>query len=495
MNPLSPDLTAGLAEVFSQIGHTGLAVPALVFAALLCGAISATGGEAQAPNVLLIMTDDMNTDLGCYGHEVVQSPHLDALAARGVRFEHAYVQVPLCSPSRSSMLMGRRPEATGVLINEQPMRGKLRRAVTLPQLFRNNGYFTARVGKIYQDVMRGGGNTIDDPVSWDIAINARGVDSDLRMEHRFGNGIDWLDPDQPDKDFRDGRIATEAIHLLENHGEVPFFLAVGFYLPHVPNIAPKQYFSRYDLDDITLPNVPEDHLANIPEPAFENPERNYGLDEAALKAYMRAYYASISFVDAQVGRVLGALNRLNLDRNTIVVFVADHGFMLGEHAEWQKTKLFERALRVPFIIADPRNDHNGIPSPRVVEALDLYPTVVELSGLEREGPLDGTSLVPLLQDPGRSWEEVAYSTVSRGLFHRIVLEQDVDAFVGLSVRTQRYRYTEWDGGEKGAELYDYREDPDEFTNLAGSSEQEAVRNELRGLLEAYRREHPEPVDG
>lgn len=460
----------------------------LILIIILFPCCTQESGNQEQPNVLLIMTDDMNTDLGSYGHDVVQSPNIDALAKRGILFEHAYAQVPLCSPSRSSMLMGRRPEATGVLINEQPMRHKLRSAVTLPQLFRENGYFTARVGKIYQDVMIGGGNTIDDPRSWDVAINTRGVDNELQAKHRFGNGINWFDHEGPDESFRDGKTTTEAIHLLESHGQSPFFLAVGFYRPHVPNIAPKHYFDRYDLEDIQLPNEPKSHLSNIPEAAFWIPELNYGLSSEELRAYKRAYFASISFVDAQVGRLLKALNQLDLEKRTIVIFVSDHGFMLGEHGEWQKTKLFERAVRVPLVIVDPRNNSNGQSCPRVVELLDLYPTVADLVGLKAPDNLDGTSLVPLLNEPKREWNGTAFSTIPRGLFLRLVRELDVESFVGLSVRTERWRYTEWDGGKKGMELYDYQEDPHELNNLANKSSHSAIQQQLQAQLETYRQE-------
>jgi len=343
--------------------------------------------------------------------------------------------------------------------------------------------------------MIGGSRTEDDSPSWDVAINTRGLDNDSygRLKNETpgvgaGRSMTWLDPVGKDEEFRDGMATTEAIHMLENHGQDPFFLAVGFYRPHNPNVAPRHYFDLYQLEDITVPQEPVEHLSAIPKAAFQLDESNHGLSDEKLAVYMRAYYASISFVDAQVGRLMAALKRLDLDKNTIVVFVSDHGYMLGEHGEWFKTKLFERALRVPLIVVDPRNKNKGRSSKRIVELLDLYPTIAELAGLQPPSEIEGQSLVPLLDDPVLPWKDEAFSTVSRGLFQRVVLkDEDYKVVTGLSVRTARYRYTEWNKGDEGAELYDYVTDPNEWKNLVGDLSHIDIRNKLRRQLEEYRK--------
>lgn len=439
----------------------------VLVAALICwGAGSRPALAAEKPNVLFIAVDDMNNDLGCYGDPLVKSPNIDRLAARGVRFDRAYCQFPLCSPSRSSLLTGLRPSTTRVFNLQYHFRTGLPGVVTLPQLFKNNGYYAARVGKIYHYGNPGdiGTSGLDDPPSWNEVVNPAGVDKttlepqivNYTPKRGLGSSLSVLaDTEGKDEDHTDGKVATEAIRLLESHQDQPFFLAVGFYKPHTPYIAPRRYFDLYPMGSITLPKIGARPGGDVPAPALSStsPWPYFGVDTEQARESKRAYYATISFVDAQVGRVLDALDRLNLRDRTIVVFWSDHGYHLGEHGLWMKQSCFEESARVPLLIAAP-GMAAGKTSPRTVELLDLYPTLADLAGLTPPRGLEGASLRPLLKSPDAAWDRPAFSQVQRG------------AFPGYSVRTERWRYTEWDDGEKGVELYDHESDPRESTNLA-----------------------------
>jgi uncharacterized sulfatase len=434
---------------------------------------------ANKPNVLFITVDDLNTALGCYGHPLVKSPNIDRLAARGVRFDHAYCSFPLCSPSRVSLLTSQRPDTTRIFDLKTDFRDTIPDAVTMPQAFGQAGYFVARVGKIFHYGVPGqiGTSGLDDPRSWQQAVNPRGRDKDeedkvinYTPDRGLGSAMCFYKADGTDEEQTDGKSATEAIRLLETHKEKPFFLGVGFYRPHTPYIAPKKYFDMYPLDSIKLPYNPPDDSDDVPDAAFHIRPPNYGLDEHKLRECTQAYFASISFMDAQVGRLLDALDRLKLADNTIVVLWGDHGYLLGEHQQWMKMSLFEESARVPLLIAAPGQRGDGKACERIVETIDIYPTLADLAGIPRPENLAGVSLRPLLADPARAWDRPAYTQVSRG------------GFQGRSVRTQRWRYTEWDRGRRGAELYDHEKDPREFTNLAAKPEFASVVAQLGGLL-------------
>src|SRR4051812_690558 len=360
---------------------------------------------AERPNVLFIYSDDLNMNVGCYGDTPVKTPNIDRLAARGVRFDRAYCQFPLCNPSRASAMTGLRPDTLKGYDLQTNLRQGHPRIVTLPQLFKNNGYFSARVGKIYHyGVPRQiGSGGMDDPDSWDLAINPRGRDKDeedkIHLLTRgtgttLGFSMSWLDMESRDEDQTDGQGTSEAIRLLERFGKEKraFFLGMGYFRPHVPLIAPKKWFDLYPKDRIQLAHGPAGDLDDIPPIALTIRPSNYGLSESDLKDCVRGYQAATSFVDAQVGRLLESLERLGLAENTIIVFVGDHGYMLGEHGQWQKQLLFEESARVPLVFAGAGISGRGS-SPRTVEMLDIYPTLVDLCGLPKpKQKLEGKTL-------------------------------------------------------------------------------------------------------
>jgi uncharacterized sulfatase len=451
---------------------------------------AATAPERRPPNVLFIVSDDLNNDLGTYGHPLVRSPHIDRLAARGVRFDRAYSQFPLCNPSRVSLMTGLRPDATKIYGQADDFRRtSLPYVVTLAQLFRNSGYFVARVGKIFHYDVPGqiGSSGMDDPASWEKVVNPRGHDKDVENKlvvltpqlKSLGASLRYYVADGSDEEQTDGIAASEAIKLMEQNRERPFFLAVGFYRPHCPYIAPRKYFELYPLEAIAAARTNADDVRDVPTAALPQQPRNYGLDEHAMREAIRAYYASISFVDAQVGRLLDALDRLKLADDTIVVFWSDNGYMLGEHGQWMKNKLFEESARVPLVIAAPGSKGNGRASPRTVELLDLYPTLADLAGLKPPPGLQGKSLRPLLDTPDAPWKHPAVTQVRR--------DGEGETFMGYSLRTQRWRYTEWDEGKRGVELYDHESDPGEQTNLSAEQKQrktiETLNKELHAIID------------
>ncbi|MHC1767709.1 MAG: sulfatase [Verrucomicrobiia bacterium] len=461
----------------------------LVLLQLLLMATSAPAAEAPQPaglakrNVLFIATDDMNCDLGVYGHSLVKTPNLDRLAARGTRFDRAYCQFPLCSPSRTSLLTGLRPDTTHVFDLQKHFRTVLPDVVTLPQLFRTNGYFTARVGKIYHYGVPGGIGTdgLDDPASWMEVVNPRGRDKleeDRLINHTpkrgLGSSLSFLRAEGTDEEQTDGLGATATIKLLNEHKDEPFFIACGFYRPHCPYVAPKAYFDLIPFDQVLLPEIAPGFPLTVPKAALSSttPWPWFGVSEQQAREAKQAYWASIAFVDAQVGRLLDTLERLGLVDNTIVVFWSDNGYHQGELGLWKKQSLFENSARVPLIVAAPEQKAKGQASSRVVELLDLYPTLAELCGLTPTHSLHGRSLRPLLDRPKAPWDKPAFTQVWRG-----------GGFPGHSVRTERWRYTEWDNGSKGAQLYDFEMDPEEKHNLASDPKYANTVAELRGMLQ------------
>jgi len=422
----------------------------------------------------LVAVDDLNTDLGCYGHPTVRSPNIDRLARRGVRFDRAYCQYPVCNPSRTSLLSGRYPEVTGVLDNRTPPHSTLKDVVFLPHFLRRNGYFTARVGKVYHDGM-------DGPDDWDVQLDPRPTSNIGRTgQGRNLTGgkfafFHWIAAEGTDEDQPDGLIAREAIRLLKEKREKPFFLAVGFRKPHDPYVAPKKYFEPYPLEKIPAPEGPADDENDIPSAALPPVRHNLGVEEG--REFRRAYYACISFMDAQLGKLLAALEASPAASNTLIVFFGDNGLHLGEHGWWNKVTLFERSARVPLIIALPGSQPPGAVCRQPVELVSLYATLAELAGLSPPSGLQAPSIVPLLRAPDGPWHRPAYTVVTRG------------KTLGRSIRTARYRYTEWDEGRQGVELYDHEMDPQEYHNLAADPSYSGVVRQLKRLLAASK---PQP---
>lgn len=462
---------------------------ALLF--MLPGDVLAQAGKKKK-NVLLIISDDLNNRLGCYGDTLAKSPNIDRLAKKGMAFNRAYCQFPLCNPSRASFMTGRRPDVTGIYENATHFRQNIPDTVTLAQLFRNAGYFVMRIGKIYHYGVPGqiGTSGLDDEKSWEKVINPIGNDKkeeDLLKNYTpkkaakgalstLGAALAWHASESGDDAHTDGIGATEAIKVLEQKREQPFFLAVGFYRPHVPWIAPKKYYDPFPLDKIKMPMEPKNVRDGVPAAAFAINPPNYGLGDEDCRNSIRAYYASVSYMDAQVGRLLEALDRLNLWEDTVVIFISDHGWLLGEHGLWQKMHLFEESARVPMIIAAPQSKAPGKSCDRVVELIDLYPTVADLCGVKLAHKVDGMSLAKHMDDPALPFKKGAYTQVTRGA------PKKDGGFMGRSVRTERWRYCEWDDGKKGIELYDHMNDPREHRNLANDANHAKVVAELRELL-------------
>jgi iduronate 2-sulfatase len=444
------------------------------------------------PNVLFIAVDDLACTLGCYGDVLALTPHIDRLASEGVCFTRAYNQLPLCNPTRASVMTGLRPDTIKVYDLDRHFRDEVPSVVTLPQMFRQAGYHTARVGKIYHyDVPAAiGTNGLDDPPSWNETINPKGRDKadealvvNAEPRRAISAALSWLAADGEDGDQTDGMIATEAIRMMEERGDEPFFLGVGFFRPHTPYVAPKRYFDLYPRDELRLPFAPVGDRDDIPLAAFAHncPVPNYDLDNATLLKATQAYYACVSFVDAQVGRLLDALEELGIAERTIVVLWSDHGYHLGEHqGVWQKRTLFEQSARTPLIIRAPGQAGHG-PSNRIVELIDIYPTLAELAHLQAPPNVAGRSLQALLNDPLAAWDGAAVTQVLRPADSRLARP-----VMGCSIRTERYRYTEWGNTEHGVELYDHHADPGEFNNLAPNPDlvSEQVMERLRPRLHA-----------
>ena len=448
-------------------------------------------GFAQKQNVLFIAADDLSCALGCYGDPIAQTPHLDRLAATGVCFLNAYNQLPLCNPTRASVMTGLRPDTIKVYDLDRHFRDEVPDAVTLSQQFMKNGWWAGRVGKIYHYNVPAsiGTDGFDDPPSWQKTVNPIGRDKtdeslifNAEPHRKISAALSWLAADGKDEEQTDGMIATEAIRLMEEHKKDPFFIAAGFFRPHTPFVAPKKYFDMYPLEEMRLPFAPSDDREDIPTAAFAHncPIPHYGLDELTCRKAMQAYYACVSFIDAQVGRMLTALNRLGLAENTVVVFWSDHGYHLGEHnGIWQKRTLFEQGARAPLIIRNPMSKGNGQACRRIVEFIDIYPTLTELARIKTPKQVEGRSLVPLLQNPLSEWNGFAITQVLRPSDNRLA-----KPVMGRSIRTERWRYSDWAEGKNGVELYDHYADPMEFNNLAKNATKEnlAVMKTLRKML-------------
>jgi arylsulfatase A-like enzyme len=447
----------------------------------------------QFKNVLFIVSDDLNNYLGCYGDARAQTPNIDRLAARGTTFQRAYCTYPLCGPSRNSFLTGLYPNSTGIFRNAQIFRQTIPFHHSLPQAFRISGSFAARIGKLYHyNVPKSvGTNGHDDPGSWELELNPAGVDRMEEEPHifsltpgQFGGTLSWYASPKSDEFHTDGMLAENAEWVLErcqSRPERPFFLAVGFYRPHTPYIAPKvPYFGLYEASQMPLFETINELPNGVPKAALASYKKEQDrLTNDLRREAVHAYYASISFMDAQVGRVIDQLDQLGLAESTVVVLTSDHGYHMGEHGLWQKMSLFEESARVPLIIVAPGLTQPGSVVEAPVSHVDLYPTLTDLCGVPAPENLQGQSLVPMLRDPGETGRGWALTQVNRRETARRVGDgsgKRQGEFSGYSLRTMRWRYTEWDGGQEGRELYDHDTDPRELNNLAEHPEfAEAVK--------------------
>jgi uncharacterized sulfatase len=443
---------------------------------------------AERRNVLFIVADDMNTALGCYGDRTVRSPNIDRLAQHGVLFERAYCQYPLCQPSRTSFLSGRRPETTKVYTLQTPTRKFLGDTVFMPEYFRHQGYYTAHVGKVYHT----GGDEFEDVRSWDEEFREYGKtpppEAILRAGKEpgpKGHTFEWDMLKTRDEDTPDGFVARKSVELLEKavkQGK-PFFLGVGFRRPHAPYAAPQKYFDLYPPGQMPMPAGNSEDYARLLPAAINHEAPDQPIPAKVVREHIAAYYACNTFVDTQVGIVLDAVARLNLWDNTNIVFIGDNGYHLGDHGGlWHKSSLFEQAAHIPLIAYAPGRKGAGQRSSRLVELVDLYPTLTELCSLKPPGGLEGTSFVPLLDDPRRPWKKAAFSTMGRGK-DRSEAARDIE-FLGHSVRTDQWRYTEWNQGKDGVELYQDAKDPLELHNLAGQPEYAKIQAEMKATLQA-----------
>ncbi len=411
------------------------------------------------------MTDDLNCNIGAYGHPLVKTPNIDRLASEGRLFENAFCNFPLCGPSRASFMTGLYPEQNGVTVLRRLFRNYVPDAVTMSQHFMKNGYTATRVGKIYHyDNPRGvGTDGHDDPASWQTRINPRGRDKEEEDKifslrpGSFGATLSWLAAEGTDEEQTDGMVATQSIELLKRYAknETPFFLAVGFYKPHTPYVAPKKYFDLYDPADIEVPKIPEGYLESIPEPAKKTVtafKDQIDLPEDTARKAIHAYYATISFMDAQIGRVLKSLDALGLRDNTIVLFSSDHGYHMGEHGHYQKQTLFEDADRVPLILSVPGIKNPGTPTASFAEMIDFYKTLSDLAELAPPpGYVQGNSLKPILEDPTARVRDDAFTQIANG----------------YTLRTRQFRYSRWNIEDPDKrELYNRIKDPEEMINLA-----------------------------
>ncbi|WP_198840434.1 sulfatase [Aureibaculum flavum] len=483
-------------------------------------------GKVERPNILFIPIDDLRPDLGAYGNTVVKSPNIDALANNGVTFNRAYTQHAVCTTSRTSLLTGLRPDSTQVWDLKTHFRDNLPDVVTLPQFFKNNGYYTVGTGKTFH-------NTLQDSLAWNEYLHVDGFPFDPdavylnqdnliiqkeRELNRVKNGTAKFDKygfiytkaksiemaDVKDDAYYDGAQTTMAIKKLQelkNKAE-PFFLSVGFYKPHLPFNAPKKYWDLYNPEDMPLATnqfIPEGSpefavngdaemrgyydRKDLPEPN-ENP-----LNEKDQRELLHAYYACVSYVDAQVGRLMDELERLGLKENTIVVLWGDHGWKLGEHNSWGKQSNYEIDTRVPLIISGDKLTSRGKLSNALTEFVDVYPTLIDLSGFQVPQYLHGKSLIPILENSNASVKEAAFSQFLLGRYGS--KEDRKVERMGYTVRTDRYRYVEWylwkkKEKEKGdfitRELFDHKTDPQENINIANNSENDELISQLSEQL-------------
>jgi iduronate 2-sulfatase len=480
---------------------------------LAAGAVGA-GAAPRRRNVLFIAVDDLRPQLGCYGRSRIKSPNIDRLASQGLRFDRAYCQQAVCAPARASLLTGTRPDTTRVYDLQTPLNTVRPDLVSIPHHFRKNGYETISLGKIYH-------HANEDPQGWSAApwlakgawgggwrgyvdplslVAVRQNDAVLRAAYereqkaggraaqpQYGRGPAYEGPDAPDNAYPDGMTCDKAEEELRRLRDRPFFLATGFLKPHLPFNAPKKYWDLYSPEDLELPSRRE-WPENMPKlagsewgelRAYTGIPQKGPVDETTMRMLIHGYYACVSFLDAQVGRLLGELDRLGLLDNTAVILWGDHGWKLGDYGAWCKHTNFELDTHVPMILSLPGQKNAGGATSALVEYVDIYPTLAEACGLEVPAQCEGKSMLPLVENPRRTWKAAAFSQYPRG-----------GGIMGYTMRTERWRYTEWISRQTGAvtarELYDHAGGDTASANLADLPEQASAVRELSAMLDQGR---------
>lgn len=443
----------------------------------------------KKPNILFIAVDDLKPTLGCYEDKLAITPNIDSLAEQGTTFKKTYCQWPVCGGSRASLMTGLYPESTGVMDLKTKMRDVNPDLLTLPQHFANNGYTTAGVGKIYDPRCVDNKNDLDKP-SWTIPFTKlQFKNMKDKNNKRFADSIACKD-----KEMTDGQIAEKGITLMQSLAaeKKPFFLAVGFKKPHLPFIAPKKYWDLYKRDQFPIHNFQKKSKFATKFNWHDSHElRSYKevpkvFDEAFQKETMHGYYACVSFIDAQVGKLIQQLKNLKLEKNTIIVFWGDHGFQLGDHGMWGKHTNLEQASIVPLIIKVP-GQKSAIKVNSTAGLIDIFPTLAEASGLAIPNSVQGKSLLPIItQEQEKVREGIITTFNSKGS-------------LGYSFRTERYRYIEWinkKGTIEAIDLYDYEKDPQERVNIAQNPENKkliqqlaaSLREEARGAKRLFKKQ-------
>ena len=444
---------------------------------------SNTIDKNQKLNVLFIIADDLNCDLGSYGHPQVISPNIDRLAKNGTLFGNVHNQYPLCGPSRASFMTGMYTDQTQMTNNNVLLRTTVPDVITMGQRFRQQGYRSVRIGKIYHfdNPSSIGTSSADDIYTWDQTINPYGRDKieeykiNTLIPRQYGGTLSWLSADGTDKEQTDGIGATEAMEQLENFSKTGqnFFLAVGMYRPHTPFVAPKKYFDMYDRNSIEIPysGSNDEYLKTIPKIAAssirwkkDQIKLNLKSNKELAQEIKEAYFATTTFVDAQIGRILKKLKQTGLDKNTIVVFTSDHGYHLGEHGHWQKQTLFDNSTRVPLIFSGPGIESNVRIENSPVELIDIYPTLMDLTGIESPDHVVGKSLKPVFENNNFKTRNSALTRWRNG----------------YSIKTENFRLTKWgENGELGYELYDHKNDKEELKNLVSNTSYSSLLDSMK----------------
>lgn len=445
---------------------------------------------AKKINVLFIAVDDLRNQLGCYGDPLAITPNIDRLAGNGTVFNKAYCQQAVCGPSRASLLTGRRPDVTKVWDLKTHFRKALPSVITLPQYFKQNGYQSRCVGKIYHDPAN-----LQDHISWSapeiMAVTGEAgakyvLDKNIKTKGKAA-AVECVDV--PDNAYVDGKVCNVAIEVLKQIKDQPFFLAVGFRRPHLPFTPPKKYWDYYDRNKIPMPlqtKTPEDGpdiaLHRSPElKGYTDIPDTGSIPTDKIRELRHGYYAGISYIDAQIGKLLDELKKQDLMDNTVIILWGDNGYHLGELDLWCKATNFESDTRVPLIISAPGQKNKGSNTNGLVELVDIYPTLTELAGLGIPKELDGISMVPLMKAPGMPWKKAAYSQFPRPWMYK----KDPEV-MGYTVRTENFRYTEWvdfkDGTVKTSELYNYQTSNFEEENLVQSDQYKGIKLHMKQLL-------------